>query len=234
MTPAVDSVRQRVACVHLLTWLADAGKARRAGVQSSAVIATQSDMALAYPRISDAALSRVLDAKRPRVDLKRYGWIYGPEASFRLGMPELVPAVTVRWSWADPVPQMHVLVALLIAGQTASTGLDATAYRFESGHSGTTHDFDHAQPTLKMTTKSSNLPGIRLPLNETIPAFPLDSMGPVGVIICVLLSLYGRHAVYRMFSQNRSLQRDVLPYLIELPTFSYKARRGSSPRSAES
>jgi hypothetical protein len=231
MTPAADPLPQRAACVHLLTWLADEGRARRAGTQSSAVIATQSDMAVVYPQISDAILPRLLNSRRQSLDLKQWGWIYGPEAFFRDGLPELVPAVTLRWSWTGAVPNVHILVALLIAGNTAATGLDATAYRFESGHSGTTHDFDHVQPTLKMTTQAiDNLPGTRSPLNQTIPAFPLDSIGPVGIIICLLLSLYGRHRILRMLSQNPSLRQVVQPHMAQLPIFSRRLSAGSAPR----
>jgi hypothetical protein len=229
VTGPVATDPQREACVRLLTWLADEGNARRAGSQSSDVIATQSDMAVLYPRISDAALPGLLNVGQATVDLRPHGWIYGPETSLRVASPELVPAVTVRWEWTRAAPSIHIMVVLLIAGTTSTAGLDATAFRFESGHRGRTHNYDHVQPTLRVSlSRSAALPGTRTPLNESLPAFPLDSIGPVGVTMCVLLSLYGQEVISRMLSGDRSLRATIVPYIGELPAFS----RAMQPHAA--
>jgi hypothetical protein len=236
VTAQLSPTDHRTACAQLLRWFADEGRASRAGSQSSDVVATQSAMAVPYPQISDYALPARLDT-RPR-ETNLGGWIYGPETG-RPGSksrPEVIPAITASWSWTGTKPKIQVIVALLVAGDTAQTGLNATAFRFESGDVGTIHDFDHAQPTARNVQRGSYLGGIRLPLHEGVPAVPIDAVGPVGVVMCALLSLYGREKVEKMLSRNPYLRIAVQPYLVELPAFGalYKQRTSPSVSSTAS
>jgi hypothetical protein len=162
---------------------------------------------------------QALDINGQRAALS--GWIYGPETGKpgSSSTPEVVPAITVSWSWAGERPHIQVVVALLIAGSTTQTGLNVTAFRFESADEGTPHSFHHAQPTARHVHRGDFLEGVRRPLHESVPAFPLDAVGPVGVIICVLLSLYGRDEIVTMLSHDAYLSMIVRPYLVELPAF---------------
>jgi hypothetical protein len=75
-------------------------------------------------------------------------------------------------------------------------------------------------------------------MNEVVPRFPLDAIGPVGIVMCVLLSLYGRSKIEQMLREDPLLKYYVHPHLKELPAFyaTYAARSpdvdDSSPRGA--
>jgi hypothetical protein len=219
VTAAHTPTDHRLACQELLQWLASQGKARRSQVQSFDVIATYDAMAVPYPQISDAELPALLNATRPSTDLE--GWIYGPETgkAASSSTPEIVPAITASWSWTGSTPSIQIIVALLMAGSTAQTGLEVTAFRFENADDGSSHDFWHAQPTVRKAHRGEYLEGIHLPLHESVPAFPIDAVGPVGAVVCVLLSLYGSRWIENMFVQNPRLRNLVSPYLSELPVF---------------
>lgn len=216
----------RKACVLLLAWFDEQGKSGRAAQQSSAVVETQSAMAIPYPQISDTSLSRQLNYGQGEVELA--GWIYGRETG-HLGSssrPEIVPAIRASWSWAGENPRIQLILALVVAGEDAQSGLNATAFRFETGDEGTAHDYHHAQPTTRLEHRGAYLGGVRVPLHESVPAFPLDADGPVGIVMCALLSLYGRDEIVKMLSQDPYLKSSVQPYLGQLPIFSamYTAR----------
>src|ERR1035437_1521408 len=235
MSDAPNPVDHRTACMQMLLWFAEQGKTRRQGNQSPEVVTTQSAMASAYPPLSDSALAKALNAGAPETSLD--GWIYGPETghSGSRSVPEVVPAITASWSWKNVSPRMQVLIALILAGRDAQTGLSATAFRFESGEIGTIHDFHHAQPTARITHRGDYLTGIIPPFHESVPAFPLDATGPVGIVACALLSLYGRGWIEPMLIENPYLRTYVLTQLGELPAFSTMiARRpAASSSSAE-
>ena len=162
-------------------------------------------MAIPYPQISDTALSRQVDTGQSEVNLD--GWIYGRETG-HIGSsttPEIVPAITASWSWAEAKPKIQLILTLVVAGEDAQTGLNATAFRFETGDEGTAHDYHHAQPTARLEHRGAYLGGVRLPLHESVPAFPLDADGPVGVVMCVLVSLYGRDEIIKITRPGTSL-----------------------------
>jgi hypothetical protein len=179
-------------------------------------------MAVHYPQVTDANLGQMLHNNQSDVNIS--GWIYGLEVG-REGSTSrqmLVPALTVSWSWRGEIPNIQVILALLVAGATAETGLDVTAYRFETPDmlgAEEMPDHHHAQPTARRVKHEDYLGGVRRPLNEVVPRFPLDVTGPVGIVMSVLVALYGRKKFAEMLSQDESLGYYVRPHLTEMPIF---------------
>jgi hypothetical protein len=228
----LDPVRHRMACTQMLDWFARQGVESRQGNQSPEVVTTQSAMARLYPPLSDAALAKALNEQENSLD----GWIYGAETSGHTSSratPKVVPAITASWSWNKASPEIQVMVVLVSAESDAQSGLKVSAFRFENGDEGTIHDFHHAQPAARFTHRGEYLPDIIPPVHESVPAFPLDAIGPVGIIMCALLSLYGSSWIERMFIYDPHLKMYVLPHLGELPAFSMmSARRASGVNSS--
>ena len=158
------------------------------------VVATQDAMAVPYPPISDSAVMQALDINRQRAAL--HGWIYGPETgkSGSESMPEVVPAITVSWSWAGEAEDPGGSRIAMAEGLPRKLAWNAHSIP-ESADEDTPHSFHHAQPTARRMHRGNYLEGVRLPLHESVPASP-QSAGRAG---------WGHHV--RTFSRSMAETR---------------------------
>lgn len=217
---APTSDARKTACSELLLGLGRLGRAeRRATGLALGMLATVNDMSLAYPPGDDRAI-----ATRLGPDVADFGdttWIHGPSTPSFDGGPGTLPAVSVRWDWTGDI-KIRLVVVLIRIGSTAAKGLDAVAYRFEQPDPRAgAHDYWHAQPTNRLARMAaSNLPALDRPLDTSVPAFPVDAHGPVGLTVAMLLSLYGARRLKGELLQTRQIRDAVAPHRTEAPLWS--------------
>ena len=222
-TAAIDPRQQ--ACAELLNAFAKRGFGFRSGRVAVDLAMTASRMAVVFPQQPEQTLRRLLTAT-PEVDMGDRAWLWGeptpPAGSNSLfGSVQLIPAISVRWDWSrDPVP-MRLMLALVHVKTNPGPGFRAHAYRFESpAVDAKRHSFFHAQPAITLAHKAGghDLPGVRGPVDTSTPAFPLDVDGPVGLVLSLLLSLYGTRGLTSLFHQT-PVQKTVPPFVHEMPAW---------------
>ena len=111
----------------------------------------------------------------------------------------ILPLLTLETSDQWVHFRLYVLLTMLDQGTT----LQAFAIRFETDEGGPdsagmlgSHDFCHAQFCMSI---NSTTPSTISWLPESQPSFPLDAADQVGLILCMLTTLYGgRHVFERL------------------------------------
>lgn len=220
------------ACRRILAWLAAEGTRRRSLNQlSQKATGTYDDLVLALPPAAEADLDALVDPALADATLHP-NWVHGPPGYD--DDPALLPAVTARWRRTPQGVSAQFMVVLAVAGtrRTKPNGLRGTAFRFESGEPGT-HDYDHVQPSLSLTMGGGAplLQGLLAPPSTTTPALPLDSAGPVGLLVCVMRSVYGTTRWNKYLGGNPDLAAAVRPFLPQMPALDHR-RRAAAPASA--
>ena len=123
----------------------------------------------------------------------------------------ILPLLTLQTSnqWVNF--RAYVLLTMLDPGD----GLQALAIRFETDEGAQTngvtgsHDFCHAQLCRYINSKTKATTSSWLP--ESQPSLPLDAEDQIGLVLCMLTSLYGgRHVVERL---NTTGDRDLRKHL---------------------
>ena len=121
---------------------------------------------------------------------------------------QMVPLVTLQSSngWAN-----FGIYTLLMMLDTCST-LQVLAIRFETdegscrGEKRGSHDFCHAQLCTSISPRAKATTPAWLP--ESQPSIPLDAEEPIGLVLCMLTSLYGaRHVVNRLKRRHDTKRR---------------------------
>lgn len=112
----------------------------------------------------------------------------------------MVPVLSIMYNFSGSKPVVRLRLALFLLDENDT--LKAIGYRFETPESNVEvgekspvvgdHDYYHAQLIngFDKTTQRWQLP-CELWLPTSWPAFPLDAEDPVGLIVCLLVSLYG-------------------------------------------
>ncbi len=114
----------------------------------------------------------------------------------------LVPIMAFKYCHhvEDDTVEASISLALMME---FGTRLKAIGYRYETGKR--KHDYCHVQHIRKFDTSRT------IPTEEWIPerspAIPVDAGGPVGLLICVLGSLYGLEYVTQLTNSNVDLQK---------------------------
>ncbi len=208
-------------------WFDAAGASARGHLQKQGVPETYSDLALALAPAPQTQLRAAFDPSRAGGTLHPY-WVHGPRGYGE--DPPVLPAVTARWDRTPLGLSVQVTVVLAVAGSRTSDpdGLQGTALRFESGVPKSTHDYDHSQLSVSLIKGGAPLlSGLALPASTTTPAVPLDSSGPVGVLLCAARALYGATKWRTVLSGTPSLAAAIRPFLHQMPVFN--AAIASSP-----
>lgn len=207
-------------------WFAAAGASARAtGSQARGVLETHADLALTLRAASQRDIEAAFDPAQTEGTLHPL-WVHGPRC---YGSPVVLPAMTARWRRGPNGLIVQVTVVLGIAGSRLSDpeGLQGAALRYESGEPGT-HDYDHLQQSVSLTKGGAPLlKGLELPASTTTPAVPLDSIGPVGVLLCVIRSVLGSTKWRSSLAAAPSLARDIQPFLPQMPIFDARRTAGA-------
>lgn len=110
-----------------------------------------------------------------------------------LGSP-MIPVLSFSYDFHRSHPEFRLRLALFLFDELDKKDkLRAVGYRFESPEGEGIHHFYHAQiiRAFKKNTEQWRLPGPDwLPTKQ--PAFALDACSPVTLIVCLLISIYGR------------------------------------------
>lgn len=119
----------------------------------------------------------------------------------------MIPLLTLKTSddW------VHFRAYVLLAMLDQDNELQALAIRFETDEgerqtNGTigSHDFCHAQLCRSIGAKRATTEDW---LPESQPSFPLDARDQVGLVLCMLTSLYGGRHVVRQFPGDKHLRK---------------------------
>ena len=121
----------------------------------------------------------------------------------------ILPFLTLQTSDSWVHFRAYILLTMLDEGET----LQALAIRFETDE-GTpqsnrvvgSHDFCHSQLCRSVNSKTRATSPSWFP--ESQPSFPLDADDQIGLVLCMLTSLYGgRHVVERLNTAGDSVLR---------------------------
>ncbi|MBT9142247.1 MAG: hypothetical protein DDT32_00737 [Syntrophomonadaceae bacterium] len=135
--------------------------------------------------------------------------------------PEFVPVLSL-WCNLDETRTKMTLKVMLISSSGDERNLRGVGFRLESPHGDEEdegderkevgrHDFYHAQ----LIRSLGYGPSVECPgwLPETQPSFPLTADCPVTLVLCLLLSLYGKkycwtfHTEHQIFDLKSHLDR---------------------------
>ncbi len=111
-----------------------------------------------------------------------------------------LPVARLSYDFAADRPSARLQVGLytLVHARTQAVG-----FRFEAPTALTgAHCYWHAQPMRSYDRAGSpTLPSRTMWQPVSIPAFPLDAKGPIGLVMCLLISLYGFDVLAQMRGQ---------------------------------
>ena len=103
----------------------------------------------------------------------------------------MLPLVSVRFNFGTNPVELRIRVALFLLAQVSERRRDHLAFgmRFETaeGHNGM-HNYPHMQLITEFGSARIETPQW---LPQTQPALPLDVVQPAGLVIAMLVSLYG-------------------------------------------
>ena len=184
---------QRGILRELLRWIVDRADRRWRAVGDPELSALYESLITKYPPLNEAVFSRLLPTKKPMgtFDLLRHRYFIIMEP---LTKRSIVPVASIAFDFEAASPAMGLRVGLFFFDQSGQAGLLCSAgYRFEtpSGSTGI-HAFFHAQPIRAFHQSGAfPLPMVASWLPLTDPTFPLDARNVVGLVVCLLISLYG-------------------------------------------
>lgn len=204
---------------EVLKVLHDQERAKREEVGGDLVSALRAQVLPKYPQLEDRVLDSALPSgKNPRGSFQKTGRYLYLEPLQRGG--RALPLLDVEHDFRGSPPKLglRLMLFLLSGGKLRSIG-----FRFESpGNSGTTHGYWHVQllSTLE-SPRRRRRPGPEHPegaldlgalawLPETQPALPLPTSSPVGLLLCLVISLYGPEIYGRL---RQGVRFDLRPKL---------------------
>ena len=147
--------------------------------------------ATSYPPLDKQSVDTLLIAGRKSFD----SLVEGP-AHFIYLKPImdhswLVPIMAFQYHIEDDTVEASIRLALMME---VGGLIKAIGYRYETGKG--KHDYCHVQHIREFDT-SRTIPTEKW-IPERSPAIPVDAGGPVGLLICVLGSLYGLEYVTQL------------------------------------
>jgi hypothetical protein len=187
------SAYERTLFRELLVWVIDRADRHWRKSDDRQLLALRDYLVENYPPCNEATLSGLLPRSKPirQLDLlgHRYFVIMEPLTS-----RPIVPVASVSFDFTGQEPELRLRIGLFLHDNSqAPLALCSTGYRYETPESvAGAHSFFHAQPIRSFHQGGDfPLPNVApwLPLAE--PTFPLDARNMVGLIVCVLISLYG-------------------------------------------
>ncbi len=112
------------------------------------------------------------------------------------GQPTFVPVLSLKCDFSRPEPEVHLRVGLFLRYENE---VRAIGLRLESpeGEGGGIHDYYHAQ-YITHFYDGAPLKGAPLWLPVAQPAMTLEADGPVGLLLSLLMSLYGLRQVSKL------------------------------------
>jgi hypothetical protein len=112
----------------------------------------------------------------------------------------VLPVARLSYDFASDPPKARVQVGLYTMVHAKA---QAVGFRLEAPTALTgSHCYWHAQPMRSYDGAGSpTLPSRSMWQPVTIPAFPIDAQGPIGLLICLLISLYGFDVLGKMRGQ---------------------------------
>jgi hypothetical protein len=112
--------------------------------------------------------------------------------------PRLLPVLNLAYDIPNDLAKLQVALFT----ETDQPGIRAFGYRFEPPEGPGRHDYWHAQPILRVgchDDSTIDLPGLEDGWRPTdTPAFPLDARSPIGLLVALMVSIYGLDEVWRM------------------------------------
>ncbi|MFQ5911427.1 MAG: hypothetical protein ACE5IJ_12025 [Thermoplasmata archaeon] len=135
--------------------------------------------------------------------------------------PEFVPLLSL-WCKLEETGASMALRVMLVSRGGSEGRVRGIGFRLESPHGDDEnedelgrHDFYHAQ----LIRSLGHGPPVECPgwLPETQPSFPLTADDPVTLVLCLLLSLYGRKYCWTFYTEHQIF--DLKSYLDRLDTW---------------
>lgn len=121
------------------------------------------------------------------------------------------PVMSLEYDFGSKIPELHLHVALF-SGKAEQ--LVAIGFRFETPEGDGDHNYYHCQLIESFTYAQAG----RLPCQDWLPtsypAFVLDATNIVTLMVCVVLSLYGRG--YQTELQASNFRNELKAYIQEL------------------
>lgn len=100
----------------------------------------------------------------------------------------------------DAMDWRHFQVCLALFLRDENSNVHAIGMRFETAHGdGGAHDFCHPQFVKSFRNNQPDLPTPPW-IPETQPSIPIDAEDNIGMILCVLVSIYGGKEVWRVLT----------------------------------
>lgn len=138
-------------------------------------------------------LSRVeLERSLPTDDVVKTGF---PEGRFLYLDPVesdhvMIPVIWMKYDFGRSISQARIYLGLFLYHENS---MRSFGYRFESPEGEGIHHYYHAQIIRGLPPNKLFLPNeLHQWLPEGQPSFPLDANNPIMMILCLLLTLYGR------------------------------------------
>ena len=170
-------------CKKLLQHLGDSGVRALDAVSGSRRSVVEA-LASEYRPLRDRELEGLL--AKQSIDTGQSGAIHCPPVL--KGNPALMPLLYARIDFSGERPDAHFRLALFDLDSSAK---NAIGWRFETPSQGDlgVHDYHHAQMVSELIR--GKLLSSDQWYNQTMPAFLLDAHSPAGLIISLIVSLYG-------------------------------------------
>jgi hypothetical protein len=141
-----------------------------------------------FTRVDERELERFFKEEKPdRGDTSEMGkFDFLPLVS----KPRILPVLSLAYDTPNDIAKLQVALFT-----ETERGIRAFGYRFESPEGPGQHNFWHAQPILQVRCHGEttiDLPGLEDGWRPTnVPAFPLDARSSIGLLVSLLVSIYG-------------------------------------------
>lgn len=178
--------------------------ARVASGQASPAPTLLSQASASFQRLDEKDLEHYFNSNPQQGDTSATGaFVFLPVVK----KPPLLPVLNLNYNLSNY--QARLQVVLFVGGVAATHGARAFAYRYEPPEgSGGRHHFWHAQPTFELRLASGSMVSLPGLLDNwrprDTPAFPLDAEEPTDLLLCLLISLYGRKDAGQMIGAHLS------------------------------
>ncbi len=185
---------------------------------SAGALKAWSTLINSLPPIGETELANLFpDSEAVEVDFsERSKVLYLPRLEKN---PEFVPVLSLRCNLGETKTKMTMKV-MLISSDGNEGNLCGVGFRLESPHGDERkevgrHDFYHAQ----LIRSLGYGPPVECPswLPETQPSFPLTADDPVTLVLCLLLSLYGKRYCWTFYTEHQIF--DLKSHLDRLDTW---------------
>lgn len=124
------------------------------------------------------------------------GFLYLPPL---FGKAKFVPILSLKCDLRSSPPDMSLRVVMYKSesSSVAGSSLQGIGFRFEI-HPNGSHDFWHVQVSSKHGDQT--LPRCPSWIPSEIPCIPIRANSPVSLILCMLVSFYGKRVYNKLFS----------------------------------